>query len=255
MLRLFRSIRMSLIKENRTAKYLKYAVGEILLIVIGILVAVQIGSWSEQRKLNQKRLELIENLKSDFQINLTRLEEVVAIGQSIDEGLLAFMKIAAGDNSHLTVNEIKVMAASAMVGLVFQPALGSYHAALSTGSMALIDDDSLTELFIDFEDEIRRFINLEDVARQDHFLGAMSSVRQKLGGLEPLFLHPESTTLLLGDLPDAYTLSDEEFRDMIAQKEVYAAMSSKWELKKRLLGRLESLKETTEQILAALEAL
>ena len=255
MIRFFRSIRQDLINENKTVKYLKYAIGEILLIVIGIMIAVQIGSWSEQRKLNQNRLELIENLKSDFQIYLTRLEEAVARGQSVDEGLLAFMKIAAGDNSHLTVNEIKVIAKYVMGGVPFHPALGAYHAAVSTGSMALINDTSLTELFIDFEDEVRRFTNLEDLGRQDHFLGALLTVRQKLGGLEPLLLHPESTSGLLGDLPEAYTLSDKEYRDMIAQKDVYAAISSKWELKKRLLGRLRNLKETTEQILVTLEAL
>jgi sensor domain CHASE-containing protein len=44
-----------MINENKTGKYLKYAIGEIILVVIGILIALQINNWNEQRK--QKNLE------------------------------------------------------------------------------------------------------------------------------------------------------------------------------------------------------
>ena len=60
--RFFRSIRQSLLSEGKTAKYLKYAVGEFLLIVAGILVALQIQNWNEERKIKQDRRELIEYL-------------------------------------------------------------------------------------------------------------------------------------------------------------------------------------------------
>ena len=47
MIKFFRNIRQSLIMENKTSKYLKYAIGEILLVVIGILIALQINNWNE----------------------------------------------------------------------------------------------------------------------------------------------------------------------------------------------------------------
>ena len=77
MLSFFRSIRQSLLNEGKTWKYMKYAVGEFLLIVAGILVALQIQTWNENRKLAQDRRELIENLIEEFQANLAELDEII----------------------------------------------------------------------------------------------------------------------------------------------------------------------------------
>ena len=53
MIKFFRHIRKNLLVENKTSKYFKYAIGEIILVVIGILIALQINNWNESRKSNQ----------------------------------------------------------------------------------------------------------------------------------------------------------------------------------------------------------
>ncbi len=50
MIKFFRRIRQNLIMENKTSKYFKYAIGEILLVVIGILIALQINNLNEAKK-------------------------------------------------------------------------------------------------------------------------------------------------------------------------------------------------------------
>ena len=50
MIKFFRKIRFNLLSENNTSKYFKYAFGEIILVVIGILIALQINNWNENRK-------------------------------------------------------------------------------------------------------------------------------------------------------------------------------------------------------------
>ncbi|NNL82601.1 MAG: hypothetical protein HKP28_04370, partial [Winogradskyella sp.] len=69
MIKFFRHIRQSMINQNKTKKYVLYAVGEIVLVVIGILIALQINNWNENRKLqNEINIYLnqkLENLKED----------------------------------------------------------------------------------------------------------------------------------------------------------------------------------------------
>ena len=75
MIKFFRKIRQKLLTENRLSKYLLYAIGEILLVVIGILIALQINNWNEERKQDQRSSyiyqELINNIKMDID-DLTR---------------------------------------------------------------------------------------------------------------------------------------------------------------------------------------
>jgi Family of unknown function (DUF6090) len=67
MIKFFRKIRYDLMGKNKTGKYLKYAVGEIILVVIGILIALQINNWNEKRKENALEKELINLLISDLE--------------------------------------------------------------------------------------------------------------------------------------------------------------------------------------------
>jgi len=62
MIKLFRKIRYNLMEQNKTGKYLKYAVGEIVLVVIGILIALSINNWNEGRKERILEKEALNNL-------------------------------------------------------------------------------------------------------------------------------------------------------------------------------------------------
>ena len=55
MLKFFRKIRQNLLSEGKTGKYIKYAFGEIILVVIGILIALQINTWNEDYKSKRKK--------------------------------------------------------------------------------------------------------------------------------------------------------------------------------------------------------
>ena len=55
MLKFFRKIRQNLLSEGNTGKYLKYALGEIVLVVIGILIALQVNNWSEIKKIRVRK--------------------------------------------------------------------------------------------------------------------------------------------------------------------------------------------------------
>ena len=69
MISFFRGIRKKLADDNNTVKYLRYAIGEIVLVVIGILIALQINNWKEHRKKAKKETYYLEQLMDDFQYN------------------------------------------------------------------------------------------------------------------------------------------------------------------------------------------
>ncbi|NQU34370.1 MAG: hypothetical protein HQ521_14155 [Bacteroidetes bacterium] len=66
----FRNIRLSLPSEMRTGKYLKYAIGEIFLVVIGILIAVNINNWNENRKTRTIEVNYLRNIQADLNTEL-----------------------------------------------------------------------------------------------------------------------------------------------------------------------------------------
>ena len=67
MIKFFRNIRKNLVNEGKTSKYLKYALGEIVLVIIGILMALQINNWNENRKEQKLELYLLNQIKTDIQ--------------------------------------------------------------------------------------------------------------------------------------------------------------------------------------------
>ena len=66
MIKIFRKIRQELINENRMGKYFKYAIGEILLVVIGILIALQINTWNENRKVKIQLKSALQSVYNDM---------------------------------------------------------------------------------------------------------------------------------------------------------------------------------------------
>ena len=77
MLKFFRTIRKKLIEQDKVRKYLLYAIGEILLVVIGILIALQVNYWNELRKTQRSETQFIENITPDLKIDPDELRRVV----------------------------------------------------------------------------------------------------------------------------------------------------------------------------------
>lgn len=74
MLVFFRKIRKQLAADNKPLQYMRYAIGEILLVVIGILIALQINTWNEDRKSSAREMKLLAELRTNLQINVQNLK-------------------------------------------------------------------------------------------------------------------------------------------------------------------------------------
>ncbi|WP_218841857.1 DUF6090 family protein [Winogradskyella ursingii] len=74
MLKFFRHIRQHLLSESKFSKYMLYAIGEIILVVIGILIALQINNWNDNRKNDIKERNVLINLKTDLTADMQKLD-------------------------------------------------------------------------------------------------------------------------------------------------------------------------------------
>ena len=81
MLNFFRRIRRNLANQNKFLQYSRYAFGEIVLVVIGILIALQINNWNENRKDSRAETNLLMGLQNEFKINLEEIDISIELNQ------------------------------------------------------------------------------------------------------------------------------------------------------------------------------
>lgn len=110
MIKIFQNIRQNLLNEGKTTKYFKYAIGEIILVVIGILIALSINNWNEANK-NAKRehaflINLQEDLRSDS-LRLTKIKEQLKTAVSYKKVFEREMKGTLTDPDSLTAHFMK----------------------------------------------------------------------------------------------------------------------------------------------------
>ncbi|MCK0180574.1 DUF6090 family protein [Flavobacteriaceae bacterium S0862] len=154
MIKFFRRIRYDLMKKNKTGKYFKYAIGEIILVMVGILLALQVNNWNEQRKMNSQEQELLDGLEVEFTINFNRLENVLQLHQnSIDSA----NKIMTYFNTDISdIPEVKFDSLQFHIQNVwtFNPRKGLLNSVITSGQINLISNVELKNQLASFEDMV-----------------------------------------------------------------------------------------------------
>ena len=83
MIKFFRKIRYNLMEQNKTGKYFKYAIGEIVLVMIGILLALQVNNWNEANKVAKNEEQLTNSVIEELEGQRTRLSRNLDVNQHI----------------------------------------------------------------------------------------------------------------------------------------------------------------------------
>src|SRR5210317_1315374 len=78
MINFFRRIRKKLADDKKPMKYMRYAIGEILLVVIGILIALQVNNWNQNRSKAQKEKIMLIELKENLEFNIERFQSAIS---------------------------------------------------------------------------------------------------------------------------------------------------------------------------------
>ena len=104
MIKFFRKIRQDLLSKGKTGKYFKYAVGEIILVVIGILIALSINNWNEKRKEQNQLQTYYEQIIADFDEQKAYSKRVII---QLDSSIASYDKYKMiFDTKNLTVDDV-----------------------------------------------------------------------------------------------------------------------------------------------------
>jgi hypothetical protein len=166
MIRIFRTIRQKLFHEGQMRKYSLYAIGEILLVVIGILVALQINNANEQRLQRQKEITHLENLKTDLAINVQQLDEFIAARSSRIES--ARKMIGYFDGAPIeSLEEFSYHNVHVQLWKKFYQNNNTFQELVNSGSLGIISDDAIKNTLMDLELLYKKMKSDEDHMRFD----------------------------------------------------------------------------------------
>lgn len=154
MIRFFRRIRQKLLTQNKFSKYLIYAVGEIILVMIGILLAFQVNSWKEQRDNSDLEKVMMKNLNTEFEKNLQKLKALRIQYNETDKSirlLMSFMKMTSGDLEKINTDSL---ISKAIDVYDYNPTQNSLTEIIATGNLKLITNDSLKTMLLEWSAEL-----------------------------------------------------------------------------------------------------
>ena len=152
MLKFFRKIRKGLIFENQTKKYLLYAIGEIFLIIIGVLIALSAAEWNGNRKSVVKETKALKAIYKGLQLDLSALEIVI---NNTETGInrITILDSLLKEDLPTYTNSLDTLFGS-VYGFRFFLFEKANYEDLKANSLNLIKSDSLRQqLIIVFESE------------------------------------------------------------------------------------------------------
>jgi len=160
MLKFFRTIRKKLIEEDNVRKYLLYAIGEILLVVIGILIALQVNNWNEERKNQRLEQTYYENLIRDLNNQLNDIKIQVNSEQNVQasvEKIIQSMNADFADTDPSQISKSLTLASITRTPNLFD---ASFEDLKSTGNLNLIGNEELKTSILDYYQFADRLIRV-----------------------------------------------------------------------------------------------
>lgn len=165
MIKFFRKIRRKMLSENKFSKYLLYAIGEIILVVIGILIALQINNLNERKKSQGLEQKLLRELKVDLNQNITDFEINIQIRKNALQVQNTLLEVMAQKRPYNDSLSSFFYYGRFLNISTLNVRHGAYDAIQSTGLTFITNDsirNSLTEFYTEEMESIRVTESRED---------------------------------------------------------------------------------------------
>lgn len=150
MIKVFRKVRFNLISTGETRRYFRYAIGEIVLVVIGILIALQINNWNSDRLSRKKEKQYLTNIVIDLKKDIESLNDLSEFRKrrlTGDSRIIGHINGDPVDN----LDDFTFNVVNSMMERHFTPNNPTYTELISSGNVNLISNDSIKLLLLELD--------------------------------------------------------------------------------------------------------
>ena len=163
MIKFFRKIRQNLLLENKTGKYFKYAIGEIVLVVIGILLALSINNWNEDRKDKILEQNYLLKIHEEFKNNKEQFDHIISMHrQSYKSGNWIIENYNKPD---INIDTLRKHLLVFRFSYTYNPSKSSIDAIINSGKLGIIRDNELSSKLIEWPELIADYQEEEIINR------------------------------------------------------------------------------------------
>ncbi len=132
-------------EKNKTGKYFKYAIGEILLVVIGILIALSINNWNEKTKHRAEEIRILEKVSIDLISDINQLEDLINQAKNRQTKVDSIFTILYKDSNSDPIEFLKLNFEAISIENHFEVNSSTFDESQASGSIKFIQNDSLRE--------------------------------------------------------------------------------------------------------------
>ena len=159
MLKFFRRIRYRLINEDKTRKYFQYAIGEIILIIVGVLVALSVAEWNSARKNQSYEIKVLSEISKDLDDSLGELERTISYTETRIAQLVALDSLLKNDNLEYD-ESLDPLFAAVWLFAKFDIERAQYESLKSKGLDLIKSDKLRSDLITVYEEVYNSFESL-----------------------------------------------------------------------------------------------
>ena len=203
MIPFFRRIRKQFADDNKPIKYMRYAIGEILLVVIGILIALQVNNWNIEGKNSEKEEYYLKSIKTSIQLSQKELNRVIEDAELISSCADTLFKLIAQNNlSSLKGLFLDSLLFSSLDYSLISLNDGGIQEILNTGSLDLIKDERIRVFLASWNDRMHQIRKFEGESQylsrnfQEYLLQFVDAKRYLTYPEESIVIPPKMEELL-----------------------------------------------------------
>lgn len=162
MLKLFRKLRQAFLLENKFSKYLIYALGEIILIVIGILIALQINNWNDKRMEDKQKIKTYQNIKNQIIDDMSELSEVIDFNNYYSAQYEKANNIISAQDQN-KIDSLALITMTLSQYSDFHRSGNIYETLVNSGELKLLKNTDITSSLQQLEMTYNHLNKLEDI--------------------------------------------------------------------------------------------